>query len=93
MNETLIHLLPQEYDASSLSSQRTDGINGENSTLTVLGSEQTNGTQYRCGVLEQATTIIVEYSTVATLAVQGIYDIVYIMRRHVNCGRTKMTNN
>lgn len=79
MNQTLIHQLPQEYDASSLSSQRTDGINGKNSTLTVLGSEQTNGTQYRCGVLEQATTVIVDYSALATLAVQG-------MTLYTSCG-------
>ena len=72
MNETLIHRLPQEYDASSVSSQRTDGVNGEKSTLTVLGSEQTNGTQYRCGVLDQATTTIINYSAPVTLTVQGV---------------------
>ena len=72
MNETLIHQLPQEYDALSASSQRTDAINGENSTLTVLGSEQTNGTQYRCSVLDLATTTIVNYSALVTLIVQGV---------------------
>lgn len=72
MNETLIHRLPQEYNASSVSSQRTDGVNGENSTLTVLGSELTNGTQYRCSVLDQATTTIVNYSAPVTLIVQGV---------------------
>ena len=72
MNETLVHQLPQEYDASSVSSQRTDGIEGANSTLTVLGSELTNGTQYRCGVLDQATTTIVDYSAPVTLTVQGV---------------------
>ena len=72
MNETLIHRLPQEYDALSVSSQRTDGVNGEKSTLTVLGSELTNGTQYRCGVLDQETTTIVNFSAPVTLTVQGV---------------------
>ena len=72
VNEILIHRLPQEYDASSVSSQRTDGVNGEKSTLSVLGSELTNGTQYRCGVLDQATTTIVNYSAPVTLTVQGM---------------------
>ena len=75
MNETLIHQLPPEYDASSVSLQRTDEVDGENSTLTVLGSEQTNGTQYRCGVLDLATTpvTVVDYSAAVTLTVQGGY--------------------
>ena len=75
MNETLIHQLPPEYDASSVSSQRTDEVDGENSTLTVLGSEQTNGTQYRCGVLDIAMTTIADYSAAVTLTVQGAWYI------------------
>ena len=71
-NQTLIHQLPQEYNASSVTSQRTDGVRGENSTLTVLGSVQTNGTQYRCGILDLATTTIAEYSALITLTVQGM---------------------
>lgn len=87
MNETLIHQLPQEYDALSASSQRTDAINGENSTLTVLGSEQTNGTQYRCSVLDLATTTIVNYSALVTLIVQGVCTI------HIHVISTHKINN
>ena len=71
MNQTLIHQLPQGYDASSVSSQCTDAISGVNSSLTVLGNEQTDGTQYRCGILDLATTTIVNYSALVTLTVQG----------------------
>ena len=71
-NQTLIHQLPPEYNASSVTSPRTDVARGENSTLTVLGSEQTNGTRYRCGILDVGATIIVEYSALITLRVQGM---------------------
>lgn len=74
MNETPIHELPSEYNALILavSTQRIDGVNGANSTLTVLGSELTNGTQYKCGVLDLVTTFsIVNYSALVTLKVQG----------------------
>ena len=77
MNETLIHQLPPEYNASSVSSQRTDEVLGQNSTLTVLGSEQTNGTQYRCGVLDLDTTRVVDYSAAVTLTVQGKYIYIF----------------
>ena len=84
LNETLIHQLPQEYDASSVSSQRTDAISGANSTLTVLGSEQTNGTQYRCGILDLATTTIANYSALVTLTVQGACIIHIIMVQNIS---------
>ena len=71
-NQTLIHQLPPEYNASSVTSPRTDVTRGENSTLTVLGSEQTNGTRYRCGILDVGATSIVEYSALITLSVQGM---------------------
>ena len=74
MNETLIHELPNQYNTLVLavSTQRKDGINGATSVLTVLGSELTNGTQYKCGVLNLTTISIVNYSTLVTLKVQGI---------------------
>ena len=74
MNETLISELPTEYNALILAVgiQRTDGVTGENSTLTVLGNELTSGTQYKCGVLDLATTLsIVNYSALVTLKVIG----------------------
>ena len=73
MNETLIHDLPSDYSAliSAVSTQRTDGINGVNSTLTVLGSELTDGTQYKCGILDLATFSIVNSSTFVSLTVRS----------------------
>ena len=91
MNETLIHQLPHEYDASSVSSQRTDAINGENSTFTVLGSEQSNGTHYRCGVLDLVTTTIVNYSALVTLTVQGVCTIHVATYYHFDCCMLIMT--
>ena len=71
MNETLIHLLPKEYNASSVSRRRSDGDIGGNSTLTVLASEVTNETQYVCGVLDTRTILVVNYSAPVVLYVQG----------------------
>ena len=73
MNETLIHDLPSEYSAliSAVSTQRTDGVNGVNSTLTVLGSELTDGTRYKCGILDFATVSIVNSSAFVSLTVQS----------------------
>jgi hypothetical protein len=73
MDETLIHELPDEYSAliSAVSTQRTDGVNGVNSTLTVLGSELTNGTRFKCGVLDYATISIVNSSSLVSLTVQS----------------------
>ena len=73
MNETLIHDLPSEYSAliSAVSTQRTDGVNGVDSTLTVLGSELTDGTRYKCGILDFATVSIVNSSAFVSLTVQS----------------------
>ena len=71
MNETLIHQLPKGYNATSVVIQRSDGNEGGNSTLTVLGTEVTNGTQYRCGLLDLQTTSIVNFSDPVLLKVQG----------------------
>ena len=67
------------YNASSISKQRMDGVSGVNSTLSVMASELTNGTQYTCGVLDLSTNNIVEYSSPATLLVQGEFLLVIIM--------------
>ena len=71
MNETLIHQLPKEYNASSVSRHRSDGNIGGNSTLNVLASEVTNETQYVCGVLDTRTYLVVNYSAPVVLNVQG----------------------
>ena len=73
MNETLIHLLPKEYNATSAGIQRSEGNEGKNSILTVLGTEVTNGTQYRCGLLDLQTNsiLIVNFSDPVLLKVQG----------------------
>lgn len=71
MNKTTIHLLPNSYGASSFSMQRSDGKDGENSTLRVLGTEVTNGTQYKCGLLDLQSNSIVNYSAPVSLDVQG----------------------
>ena len=82
-NGSNILITQSGYDTSSVSgTQRMDGIHGENSTLFVMASELTNGTQYTCGVLDLSTNSIVEYSPPATLLVQGEF-LVYFL--YVTC--------
>ena len=70
-NGSDIFLLPDYRNISSSSTQRTDGESGENSTLYAMASELNNGTTFTCGVLDLFTNSIVNYSSPATLLIQG----------------------
>ena len=66
-----IHHLPSDYNISFKSTSRSDGVDGDNSTLCVIATEVTNGTLYRCGILDIFSNVIVNYSVSAKLMVQG----------------------
>ena len=66
-----IHHLPSDQNISFKSVSRSDGVDGDNSTLCVVATEVTNGTLYRCGILDIFSNLIVNYSASAKLMVQG----------------------
>lgn len=66
-----IHRWPGDHNVSYKSVSRSDGVDGDNSTLCVIATEVTNGTLYRCGILDIFSNLIVNYSASARLTVQG----------------------
>ena len=66
-----IHRLPNDHNVSFKSVSRSDGVSGDNSTLCVIATEMTNGTLFRCGILDIFSNLIVNYSASAKLMVQG----------------------
>ena len=74
-----IHLLSKlnDHNVSFESVARSDGIDGNNSTLCIVATEITNNTFYKCGVLDITTNLIINFSAPVKLTVQGKKKVYY----------------